>query len=206
MATSTPNDIELAGRLAAGDRAAFEELYRRHNRAMVRLATAIVRSRDTAEDVAQDTWVAVLRNIGGFQGRSSLAAWIFTILSNAARSRAARDGRMVSFDSGGDDADDGLASAFDGRGRWRDLPALWDEVTPERVVAGRSLLDHVNRAIESLPPSQQAVLLLRGQKDLEPADVCATLGISDGAMRVLLHRARLAVRRKLDAVLAECRL
>jgi RNA polymerase sigma factor (sigma-70 family) len=108
---------------------------------------------------------------------------------------------MVSFDSEGED--DGLAAAFDGRGRWKDLPELWEEVTPERVVAGRSLLDHVNRAIEALPPSQRAVLILRGQEGLEPAEVCAALGVSDGAMRVLLHRARLAVRRELDALLAK---
>ncbi|PPQ26327.1 RNA polymerase sigma factor [Rhodopila globiformis] len=203
MTASSPDEIALAGRLAAGDKASFEALYRRHNSAMVRLATAIVKSRHTAEEVSQDAWVAVLRNIGRFECRSSLTAWIFTILTNKARTRAARDGRMVSFDSDGED--DGLAAAFDGRGRWKDLPALWEEVTPEQIIAGRNLLDHVNRAIEALPPSQQAVLLLRGQEGLGPADICAALGISDGALRVLLHRARLAVRRRLDAALAEDR-
>jgi DNA-directed RNA polymerase specialized sigma24 family protein len=74
MTASAPEEIELAGKLVAGDRASFEALYRRHNRAMVRLATAIVKSRDAAEEVAQDAWVAVLRGIGGFEGRSSLAA------------------------------------------------------------------------------------------------------------------------------------
>jgi len=186
--------------LAAGDRATFETVYRRHNAAMVRFATAIVRNRATAEEVAQEAWLAVLRHIAGFEGRSSLAGWIFTILTNKARSRAKADGRMVSFDQDGED--DSLAAAFDGRGRWKDIPDLWEEITPERIVAGRSILEHVNTAIDALPPAQRAVLILRGQQGLESAEVCAALEISDGNMRVLLHRARFALRSALDRLQA----
>jgi len=186
--------------LAAGDRATFETVYRRHNAAMVRFATAIVRNRATAEEVAQEAWLAVLRHIAGFEGRSSLAGWIFTILTNKARSRAKADGRMVSFDQDGED--DSLAAAFDGRGRWKDLPELWEEITPERIVAGRSILDHVNAAIDALPPAQRAVLILRGQQGLEAAEVCEMLEISDGNMRVLLHRARFALRAAIDRLQA----
>ncbi|NCO16719.1 MAG: sigma-70 family RNA polymerase sigma factor [Alphaproteobacteria bacterium] len=186
--------------LAAGDRATFETVYRRHNAAMVRFATAIVRNRATAEEVAQEAWLAVLRHIAGFEGRSSLAGWIFTILTNKARSRAKADGRMVSFDQDGED--DSLAAAFDGRGRWKDIPDLWEEITPERIIAGRSILEHVNTAIDALPPAQRAVLILRGQQGLESAEVCAALEISDGNMRVLLHRARFALRSALDRLQA----
>ena len=186
--------------LAAGDRATFETVYRRHNAAMVRFATAIVRNRATAEEVAQEAWLAVLRHIAGFEGRSSLAGWIFTILTNKARSRAKADGRMVSFDQDGED--DSLAAAFDGRGRWKDIPDLWEEITPERIIAGRSILEHVNAAIDALPPAQRAVLILRGQQGLESAEVCAALEISDGNMRVLLHRARFALRSALDRLQA----
>uniref|UniRef100_UPI003565384F RNA polymerase sigma factor n=1 Tax=Phaeovulum sp. TaxID=2934796 RepID=UPI003565384F len=184
--------------LAKGDRAAFERVYRQHNAAMVRFADSILRSRASAEEVTQDAWVAVLKNIGGFEGRSSLAGWIFTIVLNKARTRAVRDGRAVSFDGAGED--DNLAAAFDGRGRWKDMPELWEEMTAERIVAGRSLLQHVNAAIETLPPAQRAVLVLRAQQGLEAAEVCTILGISDGNMRVLLHRARLAIRAALDAL------
>ncbi|MDP4032497.1 MAG: sigma-70 family RNA polymerase sigma factor [Pseudorhodobacter sp.] len=186
--------------LVAGDRTVFETVYRRHNAAMVRFASAIVRNRASAEEVAQETWLAVLRNISGFEGRSSLAGWIFTIVTNKARSRAKADGRTVSFDQGGED--DNLAAAFDGRGRWKDLPDLWEDITPERIVAGRNILEHVNAAIDALPPAQRAVLILRGQQGLAAAEVCALLEISEGNMRVLLHRARFALRGALDRLLA----
>lgn len=198
MAQAAEDDHNLVERLAAGDRAAFEELYRRHNASMVRMCMGLVRNHATAEELVQETWISVLKNISGFEGRSSLAGWIYTILINKARSRLKRDGRSVSFDESGED--NGLQAAFDGRGRWKDMPELWNELTPERVVAGRKVLEHVNAAIEALPSAQRAVLILRGQQGLDAAEVCALLEISEGNMRVLLHRARLALRAALDRV------
>lgn len=191
-------EAALLRMLASGDRAAFEAIYRKHNAAMVRFATGILRSRASAEEVTQDAWVSVLKNIGGFEGRSSLAGWIFTIVLNKARTRAGRDGRSVSFDGAGED--DNLAAAFDGRGRWKDMPELWEEITAERIIAGRSVLHHVTAAIETLPPAQRSVLVLRGQQGLEADEVCAILGITEGNMRVLLHRARLTVRAAVDGL------
>lgn len=191
----------LVGQLVAGDRAAFECVYRKHNASMIRVCTGVVRNRATAEEVVQDTWLAVLKGVASFEGRSSLAGWIYAILVNKARSRAVRDGRTVSFDGEGED--DGLAAAFDGRGRWKDMPELWETVTPDRIVEGRNMMAHVTVAIENLPPAQRAVLILRGQQELDPAEVCAALGITEGNMRVLLHRARLSVRKALDNLLAE---
>ncbi len=195
------DETVLIGQLVAGDRAAFEGVYRKHNPSMIRVCTGLVRNRATAEEVVQDTWVAVLKGIGGFEGRSSLAVWIYAILMNKARSRAKRDGRTISFEGEGED--DGLAAAFDGRGRWKDLPELWEMVTPDRIVEGKSMLAHVTEAIETLPLAQRSVLILRGQQELDAVEVCRILGISEGNMRVLLHRARLAVRKALDDILAE---
>ena len=200
MRVNMADETALVAQLAAGDRAAFECVYRKHNASMLRMCEGMIRNRATSEEVVQDTWVAVLKGIGGFEGRSSLAGWIFAILVNKARSRAQRDGRMISFDGEGED--DGLAAAFDGRGRWKDMPDLWETVTPDRIVEGRNMMAHVTAAIEALPASQRSVLILRGQQDLEPAEVCAILEISEGNMRVLLHRARLSVRKSLDTLLA----
>jgi RNA polymerase sigma-70 factor (ECF subfamily) len=201
MAQVEGDDRALALRLADGDAAAFELLYRRHNAAMIRFCNGIVRSRSIAEDVAQDTWVTVLDRIDLFEGRGSLASWIYTILINKARSRARREGRTVSFDDSGVGGE--LNDAFDGRGNWRTMPALWENLTPERHVEGRSVLQHVEAVIETLPPAQRAVLILRGQQELDPAEVCALLDISEGNMRVLLHRARLTVRNALDRLNAD---
>ena len=199
MEKADADETELVQLLVAGDRPAFERIYRKHNAALIRLAMGIVASRATAEEVAQDTWIAVLKYVGSFEGRSSLAGWIFSILINKARSRATREGRFVSFDGEGED--DNLAAAFDGRGRWKDMPDLWEEVTPERILAGRSVMDHVTAAIETLPAAQRSVIILRAQQGLEAEEVCKILGISEGNMRVLLHRARLAVRTALDGLM-----
>lgn len=195
MRTRVLEEKDSIDRLKAGDEAVFGMLYTRHTPSMIRVAATIVNSRATAEEVSQETWLAVLKNIGGFEGRSSLAGWIFTILINKARTRARRDGRSVSFDEGGEE--NNLSAAFDGHGRWKEMPELWDEITPERIVAGRRLAEHMRDAIEALPPAQRAVIVLRVQQGLEPSEVCEALGLSDGNMRVLLHRARLSLRAKL---------
>ena len=190
------DESELVRRLAASDRTAFEHLYRLHKSALVRVCTGVVGSRATAEEVAQDTWIAVLQNIAGFEGRSTLAGWIFSILINKARTRAKRDGRTVSFDNGGDDYS--LADAFDGRGRWKDLPELWDDLTPERIVAGRSLAEHVHVAIDALPPLQRSVLVMRTMQGIDSGEISSILAISEANVRISLHRARLAIRAVLD--------
>jgi len=192
-------DLELCGKLARGDRAVFTDLYRQHNAAMTRLAASHLRNRASAEEVVQEAWISILRNIGSFEGRGSLAAWMFAIVANSAKTRARRDGKMTSFDeTAGTDA---LASAFDGQGRWKDLPALWEELTPERILADRELLAVVQRAIEALPPTQRAVLTLHTHTGLGPSEICALLDVTQGNMRVLLHRARLTIRAALDEVL-----
>ena len=196
MAQIEGDDQALVLRLVDGDAAAFDVLYRRHNAAMIRFCTGIIQHRHLAEEVVQDTWIAVLGRIDLFEGRSSLASWIYTILINKARSRARREGRTVFFDDHG--SGDSLADAFDGRGHWRQIPELWENLTPERHIEGRSVLQHVEEVIDTLPPTQRAVLILRGQQELDPSEVCALLNISEGNMRVLLHRARLAVRNALD--------
>lgn len=199
MDSVAADDRDLVGGLIAGDRAAFEAVYRRHNGAMLRVATAILHNAASAEEVVQESWLSVLRNVAGFERRSSLAGWIFAILTNAARSRARRDGRMVALDlAEGGGLDDG---GFDARGHWREMPQVWDEITPERIIDGRRLLDHVAAGIDDLPPAQRAVLVLRGQMQLDAAEVCAMLGLSEGNLRVLLHRGRMALRARLDAVL-----
>ncbi|WP_267140301.1 RNA polymerase sigma factor [Anianabacter salinae] len=188
------SDAELVEGLRLGDERVFAHLYGRHTPSMIRVASSVVKGRATAEDVVQDTWMAVLKGISSFELRSTLAAWIFSILLNKARTRARRDGRVVSFD---DDFGDDLSDAFDGRGRWKDMAELREDITPERIASGRSSAALVNAAIDALPPPQRAVIILRVQQELEASEVCALLGISEGNMRVLLHRARLALRARM---------
>ena len=198
MAKQNDDDALAIQGLISGERSAFEAVYRRHNGSMVRVASAIMHNRASAEEIAQETWMSVLHNIGGFEGRSSLAGWIFKILTNKAKTRAKRDGRSVSLDTSAND--ESIDDAFDGRGRWKDMPELWDEMTPDRIVNGRQILSHVSEAIELLPSAQRAVLILRGQQELDAAEVCDILGLTEGNVRVLLHRARFSLRQTLDRI------
>ncbi|MEO8531332.1 MAG: sigma-70 family RNA polymerase sigma factor, partial [Deltaproteobacteria bacterium] len=151
-----------------------------------------------AEDLVQDTWVSVLDHIASFEGRASLASWIYAILLNKTRSRTVREARMQSLDANPAEPDQ---DSFDAKGHWAVPPALWDDLTPERIVAGRRILDIVNAAIDELPEQQKTVLLLRGAHGLSGDEVCALLAISSANLRVSLHRARLAVRAALDRAL-----
>ncbi|MBI1236216.1 MAG: sigma-70 family RNA polymerase sigma factor [Alphaproteobacteria bacterium] len=195
MAIKTEDDPEFLSRLAAGDREAFAWLFRQYNAGMIRLATTILKNRASAEEVAQEAWLSVLTHIGQFESRSSLAGWVFTILVNAARRRAAQDGRAILFDPVDDR--DPLADSFDAQGKWQHPPERWESLTAEHIVSDRQLLAQVEQAISQLPPAQRSVLILRTQSGMEAADICRILGISDSNMRVLLHRARQTLKQML---------
>lgn len=196
---------ELLAKLRAGDELAFGDLVGRHQRSMVNVAQTFVRSRSTAEEVVQDTWLAVIEGLDSFEGRSSVKNWIFAILVNKARRRGVREGRVVLVSDfereTGDDEPMVDPSRFDASGAWSALPSAWDDVTPERIVAGKQLLIHVQEAVSGLPPVQRSVLVMREVEHLEAAEVSTLLGISDGNQRVLLHRARARVRDHLEQVL-----
>ncbi len=90
-----PPDAELVTRLRAGDEAAFALVLDDWSPGMLRLARSFVSTQDSAADVVQDTWLAVLRAIDRFEGRSSLRTWVYRILVNTAKRRAARERRSV---------------------------------------------------------------------------------------------------------------
>lgn len=188
--------------LRRGDQGAYRRLIRRYHATLVSVAQGIIGSRAQAEEVVQDTWLAVYRHIGRFEGRSSLAGWIFTIATNRARTRIGAEGRTVAL-PGLDGVERAVdESRFKPDGHWQELPALWDVLDPERVVAGQQLWEHVQAAIEALPPAQKAAIVLRDIENRSAEEACALLGVSPENQRVLLHRARGRVRAAIDAVMA----
>lgn len=199
-------DPRYIQRLRDGDQAAYRDLVRRHHTGFVRLARVFCRIHATAEEVVQDTWIAVLTGIGGYSGDAPLKAWISGIVVNKARSRAVRDGRIRSFSdfAGHDDQDaNGLdPERFTANGAWAEPPAPWDGLTPEREASDRELLGHLAEAIETLPEAQRAVVLLRDVEGVEPAEICRMLEITEGNLRVLLHRARTRLRAAVEARVA----
>ena len=201
----------LVAALRRGDEAAFVELVRLYGASLLRLARTFVRDKAVAEEVVQETWLAVLNGIDRFEGRSSLKTWIFQILSNRAKTRAVRERRSAPFSALAADGDDDEAAVDADRfrgdghrwaGHWAAAPSDWSHL-PEQRLLGRETLEYVNAAIEMLPPRQADVIVLRDVEGWSPEEVCAALGITDGNQRILLHRARSKVRAALEQYLAE---
>ena len=208
MPTDTDREFDqpdFLARLRAGDDASYRRLIRRFHGSLVGTASAIIGSRAQAEEVVQDAWLAVFAGIGRFEGRSTLASWLFAIVLNRARTRASREGRMVGL--GAMPGAEGNERAvpldrFQPDGHWTESPGLWDELDPERQIAGRQLWRYVQEAIEALPAGQKAVIILRDMEALSAEEACALLAISPENQRVLLHRARGRVRRAVEALMA----
>jgi RNA polymerase sigma-70 factor, ECF subfamily len=195
----------LVARLRAGDEAAFRELVAEHGSALMRLALIYSPSRAVAEEVVQETWIAVLRAIDGFEGRASLRTWISRILVNAARSRAGLEGRSVPFSALGDGAEPAVDPARFQRdgpraGHWLARPAD-PSVLPEERLLGAEVRDHVREAITRLRSPQREVFVLRDVEGWPASEVCDLLEITAGNQRVLLHRARAKVRQALEELL-----
>jgi RNA polymerase sigma-70 factor (ECF subfamily) len=155
-----------------------------------------------AEEVAQDAWAAVLGGLDGFEGRSALRSWIYGILANLARSRAARESRVVPLSSL--ERDDDAQPAVDpaeflppSHPRWPGHWAKWPEPWPEAELLQRETLGHIRDAIDRLPQTQRSVILLRDVEGWSSQEVCEALGVSEVNQRVLLHRARSRVRREI---------
>ena len=195
---------ELVQRLREGDEMAFAELIDRYGAMMLRVAQMYVRDRATAEEVVQETWLAVLNGIDRFEERSSLKTWLFRILTKRAKTRGQRDGRMVPFSAlsgAGADADEPsvdpdrfLGPDSPHPGAWAAPPVPW----PEERLLERETLGVIEMAIDDLPEAQRDVILLRDVDGWTPMEVSDVLGITDGNQRVLLHRARSKVRAALE--------
>jgi RNA polymerase sigma-70 factor (ECF subfamily) len=202
----------LVAALRRRDEAAFVALVRRHHAVMLRVAQAQVRNRAAAEEVVQETWLAVINGIDSFEGRSSLRTWMFAILTRQASARLQRDGRQIPF-SALASADAAAAdpsvdpSRFFPRDHaprpffWVSDPCEW----PEAALLAAEVRSVIGAAVQELPDSQRVVITLRDLEGWAPEEVCEALGISAGNQRVLLHRARSRVREVLDGYLGDGR-
>lgn len=207
MITDEP---QLIAALRAGDDSAFMQLVDAYHTKMVRLAQSLVGDAMVAEEVTQEAWLGILRGVQRFESRSSLQTWIFTILTNCARTRARREQRTLPFadvfalEEDDEPTVDPDRFQHEGRwrGHWRDGPSSWRELPENRILA-QETLDLVRAAIEALPPNQRTVILLRDVDGVEAADVCNILQISESNQRVLLHRARAKVQHALARYLNE---
>lgn len=190
------DQAELLAKMRARDARAFAWLLDTYHTQFVRVASAFVPSLAIAEEVSQDTWVAIVEGIDGFEGRSSLKTWMFRILTNKAKSRGVREARTEPFAELGpaEPGDEVAAERFGQNGMWQSPPAGWAVRTPQELLASAQGVAILQRAIAELPTTQQAVITLHEINELSPAEVCNVLELSETNFRVLLHRARTRLR------------
>ena len=181
----TCTDADLVALLRAGDEEAISQLVERWSPTMFRLARSFVDSPQSAEDVVQEAWLGMLSGLARFEGRSSLRTWTFTILVNRARTRGAREARTLPRSPLEDGTEEPTRAWFSLAQR---------DNTPESAVLSREILLQLDRAISVLPPRQRQVVTMREISGMSAEEVCAALGISAANQRVLLHRARAALR------------
>jgi len=201
------DDERLIAALCRGDEDAFATLVDRHTSAMIRVAMAYVPTRAAAEEAVQETWIAVLRGIEGFEGRASLRTWIFRILTNIAMRTGARERRSLPFSALAAAEDTGEPVVDPARflpadhelypGHWAVFPARWP--TPQEGLLAGEAREVIAAAIAALPVAQRTVIGLRDIEGWNADEVVDALQISPGNQRVLLHRARSRVRNAIEA-------
>ena len=187
-------DDDLLERLRGGDEEAFVALVGRYNHALFWAARSFVRSDAVAEEVVQDTWMAVVRGLSQFEGRSSIKTWLVSIAVNRARSTGARESRALTLSTSETAVD---PSRFDTSGHWITPPQHFVDDTEDRVIVGM-LSESISSSLGNLPESQRQVVTLRDVEGLNSKEVCQLLEISEGNQRVLLHRGRSRLRQDLE--------
>ena len=196
----TYTDANLVALLRAGDEEAISQLVEQWSPTMLRLARSFVDSPQSAEDVVQEAWLGMLSGLARFEGRSSLRTWMFTILVNRARTRGAREARTVPqsplASRGEANADDWFPAPGGEAARiWSSIdPASQWDITPESAVLSKETLLQLDRAVSALPSRQRQVVTMRDIAGMSAEEVCVALGVSAANQRVLLHRARAALR------------
>ncbi|MFD2093169.1 RNA polymerase sigma factor [Blastococcus deserti] len=201
-----PPEEELLDRLRAGDAAAFAAVVDAWSPVMLSVARRYVHDRHAAEDVVQEAWLGVISGIGRFEGRSSVRSWAFSIVINRAKSRFARDTRLVSSPeltgspTSGPTVDParfrGPDDAYPGHWTSTGAPRPWDQ--PENGLLNREVRERLERALAELPERQRLVVQLRDVQGMSAEETCAALHLSAGNQRVLLHRGRAALRAALE--------
>ncbi len=200
-----PSDDALLPRLRLGEEAAFRILVRRHHARLVGVARGARLRPDAAEEAVQEAWIAVMRNIAGFEPRSSLRTWLTGIVLNIARKASIQARRTAPFNELGRPEPDGAESvfasdAFLADGHWREAPWHWSEIDLERRLAGRQGWHAVEVAIADLSPDEAAVFRLRDVEGFGPGEAGDLLGLGEARQRALLDRARQKIRRVFETM------
>jgi len=206
-ATAHISDQETVAALRRGDEQTFRDLFARTYPMLKRVARGYVASDAVAEEIVQETWMAVIAGIDRFESRSTLGTWIFSILTNQAKTHCARERRALPFSSVVPmDAEEPVVAPdrFQNDdeawpGHWATPPRPWQR--PERRMLALEAREHLRRALAQLPERQRLIVGLRDVDGHSAEEVCGLLGLSQENQRVLLHRGRSRLRAELETYL-----
>jgi RNA polymerase sigma-70 factor (ECF subfamily) len=169
-------DLELVGRIRAGDGSAFEALYRQHASRLYNLASRMTGARGEADDLLQDIFLLAYRKLASFRGESSLGTWLYRLAMNhcldVLRNRQTRMGHQT----------DSL-----------DEPDAMPVASPAPALGAVRRID-LERAIASLPPACRAAFLLHDVEGFGHQEVGTILGVSEGTSKSQVHKARMRIR------------
>ena len=187
-------DEELIEGLKAGDDQAAETAVRTHMPRMLAVARRLLGDSALAEDCVQEAFANMFRKIGAFEGRSSLGTWLYGIVANQALMKLRQQTRRR------EDPIDDLMPEFDTSACRIEAP--WQHLsTPEEILDREKRKDLVIDMINKLPADYRVVLQLRDIEEMSTAEVADALNLTDGNVKVRLHRARSALRSLLEPVL-----
>ena len=205
MEGSAEADRELVAALRTGDEGAFARLVDDLSPSLLRMSRLYVSTDSAAQDVVQETWLGVLQGLDGFEGRAALKTWIFRILVNIAKTRGVRDSRSVPFSSAFDSTtapDEAVVDIDrflpDDHERWPRHWAIGPTPWPEQAAETAESLQLIRTTVQGLAGAQREVITLRDIVGCSAEETCNALGLSETNQRVLLHRARAAVRAALE--------
>jgi RNA polymerase sigma-70 factor (ECF subfamily) len=188
---------ELHERLRAGDHGAWAAVLKEHGPALLGYARRLVGDEARAEEVVQEALVAVFGSIATFEGRGSFRGWLFRAVHNKAIDELRARKRYVDAEPG--DPDHGC---FGPDGRWERPCPDWEPILGARLDA-KVLVERVREQLDALPHAHREVLLLKEVHGLSAEEICETLGISPGNLRIRIHRARKALRAAVGSSLEE---
>jgi len=191
------DDIDLAA-IRKQDHTAFAGLVEKYHRQMIIVARAII-GESLAEEVVQEAWVSIYHALPSFEGRSSIKTWIYTIVSNQAKTRLRKESRLVSINEIEEELPSSLKKEnFHASGHWVNPPPLWDTESPDKLLENEQLQRCIEKTLELLPAMQKSVFLLRDIEQQSLEEICNMLHIANSNVRVLLHRARVKLMQVID--------
>ena len=193
-----PEEVELLARLRAGDASAYERWVRESAPRVLGVVRRLLRNEADAQEVAQVAFLFAFRGLAKFDGSARLITWLHRIAVNAALMRLRTKRRHP------EESIEEQLPRFRADGYHEDEPAPWAR-SGEAAVASAELRKAVRAAIDELPALFREVLLLRDIEGFSTAETAEGLGLTEAATKTRLHRARLAMRERLDALMQELR-